>query len=186
VTLESGKQVAMANVRVGDRVQVATAAGETTFSDVVFVPHKANSKQSTFVELETSMGRTLKATPTHLIVAGQCGESMNLVRAKDIAVGDCVKTVAGEDKVVASETNTGFGVYTIVTSEMSGYVVVNGIVASSFAQLHFLPNMYYNIHRALYNILPQEVMGSDMMESLNMGFYKVAAGALALTTMRSE
>lgn len=186
VSLESGKQVALANVRVGDRVQVFTSAGQTTFSDVVFVPHKANSKQSTFVELETSMGRTLKATPTHLIASGKCGESMDLIRAKDIVVGDCVQTVSGQDKIVSKESTVGHGVYTVVTAEMSGYVVVNGIVASSFARMHFVPNMYYNIHRALYSIMPKELIESDIMESMNMGVYKVAASAVALATWSSS
>jgi hypothetical protein len=34
------------------------------------------------------------------------------------------------------------------------FVVINGIVASPFARSHFVANIYYNLHRAIYATLP--------------------------------
>jgi len=44
------------------------------------------------------------------------------------------------------------GVYTVVTEK--DYVVVNGIVASPFANNHFLANAYYGLHRVAYAMVP--------------------------------
>ena len=50
------------------------------------------------------------------------------------------------------DTTHSRGVYTIVTNEE--FIVVNGIVASSFGANHMLANLYYNVHRALYAWAP--------------------------------
>jgi Hint module len=150
--LESGEVRAISNVRVGDRVLSADAAGRTSYSDVVFVPHRANSDDALFTHITTASGRDIKMTPSHIILAGPCHSPLPLTYASLVSVGDCVMTVSGEDMVSTVETVQGKGLYTVVTKEE--YVVVSGIIASPFAANHMLANLYYNIHRFVYASAP--------------------------------
>jgi predicted extracellular nuclease len=152
--LESGEVKAISDVRVGDRVLSADAAGRTSYSDVVFVPHRANSDDSIFTHITTASGRDIKMTPSHIILAGPChsSASLPLTYASSVSVGDCVMTVSGEDMVSTVETVQGKGLYTVVTKEE--YVVVNGIIASPFAANHMVANLYYNLHRFVHSSFP--------------------------------
>ena len=154
LSLESGEVRAISDVRVGDRVLSADAAGRTSYSDVVFVPHRANSDNALFTYITTASGRDIKMTPSHIILAGPCDSSapLPLTYASSVSVGDCVMTVSGEDMVSTVETVRGKGLYTVVTKEE--YVVVNGITASPFAANHMLANLYYNFHRFAYSSFP--------------------------------
>ena len=152
--LESGEVRYISDVRVGDRVLAADAAGETSYSDVVFVPHRANNDDSLFTHITTTSGRDVKMTPSHIILAGPCHLSgpLPLTYASSVSVDDCVITVSGRDTVSTVETVQGKGLYTIVTKEE--FVVVNGIIASPFAANHMLANLYYNVHRLMYASAP--------------------------------
>ena len=164
VLLESGYSKALFNVEVGDMVQVVAADGSLKFSEVVFLPHSANTQKAVFAELEMISGNTLRATPAHFVLAGACGANVfELTAMKDISEGSCVQTATGEDLVTDNTLVVGHGVYTVVTKETSGLVVVNGIRASSFAHNHWLVNKYYNIHRALYVVVPSLMKNRDMI-----------------------
>jgi hypothetical protein len=154
LSLESGEVRAISDIRVGDRVLSADAAGRTSYSDVVYVPHRANSDNALFTHITTASGRDIKMTPSHIILAGPChsSASLPLTYASSVSVGDCVMTMSGEDIVSTVKTVQGKGLYTIVTKEE--YVVVNGIIASPFAANHMLANMYYNFHRFVYSSFP--------------------------------
>ena len=56
------------------------------------------------------------------------------------------------------------GLYTIVTGE--DLVIVNNIVASPFAVNHFIPNMFYNFHRFIFNLIPT-FLSTNMMQSVS-------------------
>ena len=152
--LESGEVRLISDIRVGDRVLAADAAGRTSYSDVVFVPHRANNDDALFTHITTASGRDIKMTPSHIVLAGPCHLSgpLPLTYASSVNVGDCVMTVSGKDMVSTVETVQGKGLYTVVTKEE--YVVVNGIIASSFAANHMLANLYYNFHRFVYASFP--------------------------------
>jgi Hint module len=139
---------------MGDRVLAADSARRTIFSDVVFVPHGSNTEKTVFTHITTTQGRDIKMTDSHILPAGACKSTLPLpnVYASSVAVGDCIMTVSGMEKVSAVETVQGQGLYTIVTEEE--YVVVNGIIASPFAYNHMLANLYYNIHRFVYAYVP--------------------------------
>ena len=132
----------------------ADAAGRTSYSDVVFVPHRANNDDALFTHITTVSGRDIKMTPAHIILAGPCDSSgpLPLTYASSVRVGDCVMTVSGKDMVSTVETVQGKGLYTLVAKEE--YVVVNGIIASPFAANHMLANLYYNVHRFVYASAP--------------------------------
>ena len=166
LSLESGEVRAISDIRVGDRVLSADAAGRTSYSDVVFVPHRANSDGALFTHITTASGRDIKMTPSHIILAGPCHSfaSLPLTYASSVSVGDCVMTVSGEDMVSTVETVEGKGLYTVVTKEE--YVVVNGIIASPFAVNHMLANLYYNIHRFVYTTAPS-ILNYPALHSAN-------------------
>ena len=144
----------------------ADAAGRTSYSDVVYVPHRANSDDALFTHITTASGRDIKMTPSHIILAGPCDVSgpLPLTYASSVSVGDCVMTVSGRDMVSTVETVQGKGLYTVVTKEE--YVVVNGIVASPFAANHMLANLYYNIHRFVYATTPS-LLSNAALHSAN-------------------
>ena len=164
--LESGEVRAISDVRVGDRVLSADAAGRTSYSDVMVVPHRANSDDALFSHISTATGRDIKMTPSHIILAGPChsSASLPLTYASSVSVGDCVMTVSGEDMVSTVATVQGKGLYTVVAKEE--HVVVNGIIASPFAANHMLANLYYNTHRFLYAAAPS-VLNYQPLSSAN-------------------
>ena len=154
VTVESVGITPISSIRIGDRVLAADAAGNTLYSDVVFVPHGPNEDTALFVHITTAHGRDIKMTANHIIPSGVCGNtaSFSLSYARAVTVGDCIMTVSGMEEVSAVETVQGQGLYTIVTKEE--YVVVNGIIASSFAVNHMMANLYYHMHRFVYASAP--------------------------------
>ena len=166
VTVESGESKAISDVKVGDRVLAANAAGNTVFSEVIFVPHDANTEIALFAQISTIGGREIKMTQNHILPAGACesSTSMPLIYASQVSVGDCIQTVSGEQKVSKVATVRGEGVYTIVTKEE--YIVVNGIIASPFGVNHMIANMYYNMHRIAYATAPL-LMSSPIIHSFN-------------------
>jgi hypothetical protein len=152
--VESKGDRLITDIRVGDRVLAADAVGRTFYSDVVFVPHGPNKDSAFFVHITTAHGRDIKMSKSHILPSGACNtaSSLPLVYAKNVNVGDCVMTVSGEETVSAVEVVPGQGLYTIVTKEK--FVVVNGIIASPFAVNHMMANLYYNIHRIVYEAAP--------------------------------
>jgi hypothetical protein len=78
LSLESGEVRAISDVRVGDRVLSADASGRTSYSDVVFVPHRSNGDDALFTHITTASDRDIKMTPSHIILAGPCHSSASL------------------------------------------------------------------------------------------------------------
>jgi Hint module len=115
---------------VGDRVLAANAAGETHFSEVVFIPHGANKDEAIFIYATTESGRDLKLTINHVLPAGVCGTTLSLKYASKVVAGDCINTISGQEKVSTVQSIRGQGLYTIVTNEE--YLVVNGVIVSPF------------------------------------------------------
>ena len=162
--MQSGEVKSIAEVKVGDVVLAATTVGKTVFSEVVYVPHGANKEIALFAHITTESGRDLKMTMNHILPAGVCGSTLPLVYASEVSVGSCIQTVSGEEKVSMVESLRGEGVYTIVTKEE--FVVVNGIIASSFGANHMMANLYYNIHRFAYAVSPL-LLSSSLLHSAN-------------------
>ena len=172
VLLESGGVRAIADVKVGDRVLAANAVGKTLYSEVVFIPHRANRESVMFAHVTTVGGHEVKMTMSHILPSGVCGISSSfplplplpLVYASKVSVGDCINTVSGEEKVLKVEYVRGEGVYTIVTNEE--YIVVNGIIASPFGVNHMMVNWYYNVHRIAYVLVPQ-LLSLSLFQNMN-------------------
>ena len=156
----------ISDIRVGDQVLAADAVGRTFYSEVVFIPHGTNNRNSIFLQISTVNDRSIKMTSSHVIPSGPCGsaEFLPLVYASNVRVGDCIMTVSGEETVSAVEAVQGEGLYTIVTK--AEYVVVNGIIASPFAFNHMAANAFYNVHRFLHWSVP-DVLKAPWVRSWN-------------------
>jgi hypothetical protein len=157
VAMPDGSTKRIADVQVGDRIMTLSSSGVSGFSDVAFVVHEPNAEAAEFVTIRTAAGQTLKITPEHIVPAGTCAPkasltSMPMTRASSIRVGDCVYTLSGQQKVVFISITQETGIYSVVTTEMSGLLVVDGIAASSFGSSHSIANAYYHFHRAVYAI----------------------------------
>jgi hypothetical protein len=163
VTLEFGVIKAISDIKVGDRVLAAGTFGNTHFSEVVFIPHSANMERAEFIHIITE-DKDLKMTKNHILPSGLCGSNLPLVHASEVSVGDCVQTVSGQEKVTSISIVRGNGVYTIVTNEE--YIVVNGVIASSFGANHMMANLFYNIHRFLYALAPA-LLTSSLLHTAN-------------------
>ena len=164
--MESVGDRSISDIRLGDRVLAADAAGRTFYSDVVFVPHGPNKDSALFSHITTTHGRDIKMTGSHILPSGPCSTAspLPLVYAKDVNAGDCVMTTSGEERVVAVGVVPGQGLYTIVTKEE--YLVVNGIIASPFATNHMMANLYYNMHRLLYSSAPA-LLNASLLRRVN-------------------
>jgi len=161
---------------VGDKVLAADDNGNTLFSEVVSVPHAPNNVYATFAQIITESGRDIKLTPDHLISAGACdsASTLPLVMARDVKTGSCLQTVAGREKVASvMESVKGYGIYTFVTKE--AMVVINGIVASPFANNHAVANAFYNVHRMLYTFAPA-LLQFGWVKQANLVFGEFIAG----------
>lgn len=150
---------------------MSSTDGTLQFSEVVFLPHKANAIASSFLTL-SSTGHSVRMTPDHLVLASQsCDTStVALSYASDVTVGTCLSTVNGLEVVTDITLSTGRGIYTAVTAHKDGLIVVDGVLSSSFAVSHMIPNMFYNIHRAVSSILGS----AELMRSVT-----AIAGAVA-------
>ena len=162
--LESGKTVFISDASIGDRIQTVASDGTLSFSDIVYLPHLANTEKAQFIDLQLASGASLRATPQHLVRAGKCGsEVFDLIPMEGIQVGMCMQKVNGEDQVLHLQSLVEHGIYTVVTKEVSGLIIVNGLVVSSFSHNHWLVNTYYHIHRSMYAIAPWLLRARDLV-----------------------
>ena len=151
--LESGNYIAIAEIKVGDRILAFTREMEYRFADVIAVPHQQNQIPSEFLHITTVEGKDLKLTAAHILPVGTCGGKKSLKMASEVRSGDCLVTVDTKDEVIASVTHVnGKGIYTVVTDEE--YIVVGGIVASPFAINHHAAQAFYTFHRMLNTWCP--------------------------------
>jgi hypothetical protein len=148
VQIASGASKLFFELKVGDKVLTANSIGELSFADVVFLPHAKNNDVANFVELTTKSGKKIKATQMHLLQA--CSGKLDY--AKNLKIGDCLRTVDGDDQISSVSNTKTTGLYTAVTT--NEFLVVNGVIASPFAVAHTPTHAFYNIHRALYAVAP--------------------------------
>ena len=154
VTLENGATKTMADVQVGDRILTVNTKGEQVYSDVAYLPHGKNEASSTFVTVSTVSGRDVKMTANHILPAGACAaQTLPMVSADQVVVGDCVETVSGREQVVSVGKIEGKGIYTVIA--MEELIVVNGVIATPYGGVNpTVANIYYNLHRLMYAYAP--------------------------------
>jgi hypothetical protein len=143
------------SAQIGD--EILTFTGERfEYSPVAFLPHSAINNHMTelFVHIETE-SVTLLASHRHLIMIADCisNAPKELLQAGELSSGVCVLTTQGAQRVVSAEMGRGKGLYSAVPLN-GALLVVNGIVASPFVISHTVPNAFYALHRALYQLSP--------------------------------
>jgi flagellar biosynthesis GTPase FlhF len=125
--------------KLGTLIMGADRNGKISFSPTVFLPHNPNDIERKHDQIVTGGGHTIEMTPNHLLPT--CDGT--LVTARSIKLGDCVRTVDGEDTVVSTTKDvTRNGVYTAVTK--NEFLVVDGVVASPFALAHGIAHSLFD------------------------------------------
>merc|ERR1711998_522386 len=127
---------------------------------------------ATFVEIRTETGKAVKMTGEHLLpVSPNCDGESSLTTAKNVVVGACAYGREGDlEKVVSVRSETGNGVYTVVTEDLNAKLVVGGIVAHPFSVhpvIASLTDYFYCFHRILYKFLPTTAMESSILSGFN-------------------
>ena len=129
---------------------MATTEGYLDFAPVVFLPHGKNEDDASFFVLKTAK-HSLKVTPGHLVLASPASDvsscdpkDFQFVRAEDVKVGMCLSGEEAAEPVVEIIQTKGKGVYTLVTNEKSGVVVVNGLKVAPCTHACFEHLFYLN------------------------------------------
>lgn len=168
VKTKSGEKL-LSSLQIGDEVKVIDPrTGELRFSEVILFLDKNPDHIKNFMKIDTSSGKTLQVTPSHLIVAikksdvlrteeSASGNTDHLqtMFASQIEIGDTVLIIDGDRKLideVVNVTNTRqSGVYAPLTTE--GTIVVNDVVTSCYAVIksHYLAHLVYGPLRLYHN-----------------------------------
>ncbi|XP_050438986.1 sonic hedgehog protein [Adelges cooleyi] len=147
VTTTSGKKP-MKDLNVGESVLALTDDGQLRFSKVLLFLDRSTTARTDYVTLVTESGKSITATPSHLVLRWEKPErsqvwDANPVLAKSIRVNDTLLTVvdgkAGRkalrtERVVEVRHMERRGLYAPLT--VDGTVIVDDIVASCYAVIH--------------------------------------------------
>lgn len=165
VTTDAGAKKRMRDVRVGDSLLALSADGLLRPSRVLLFLDRSETARAAYVTLVTDAGRSITATPTHLVLRWEKPERSrirhaNPVYAKRVRVNDTLLTVVGDggaggrlrlrtERVVRVTRDERTGLYAPLTAD--GTVVVNDVVASCYAVLdsHRLAHLAFLPVRAL-------------------------------------
>ncbi|XP_050521395.1 protein hedgehog isoform X2 [Daktulosphaira vitifoliae] len=167
VTTLAGKKP-MKDLKVGESVLALTNDGQLRMSKVLLFLDRSTTARTDFVTLVTDTGKSITATPTHLVLRWEKAErsqiwNANPVLAKRIRVNDTLLTVVHHSKGLQAERVVEVrhierqGLYAPLT--VDGTVVVDDIVASCYAVLDsqrlahwaFLPARMVAAARASFN-----------------------------------
>jgi len=174
VTTGAGVKKRMKDLRVGESVLALSNDGLLRPSEVLLFLDRSVTARTEYVTLVTDTGKSITATPTHLVLRWEKPERSqirhaNPVYAKNVRVNDTLLTVINGDggqlrlraeRVVAVSRTEKDGLYAPLT--VDGTVVVDDIVASCYAvidsqwlaHLAFLPvRAVAAIRTSLYNLV---------------------------------
>lgn len=165
VTTGAGVKKPMKDLRVGESVLALSADGMLRPSEVLLFLDRSETAQTEYVTLVTDAGKSITATPTHLVLRWEKPERSqirhaNPVYAKSVRVNDTLLTVvdggggAGKlrlrtERVVAISRTQKAGLYAPLT--VDGTVVVDDVVASCYAVIdsHWLAHLAFLPVRAM-------------------------------------
>lgn len=174
VTTGLGEKKLMKDLRVGESVLALSDDGVLRPSEVLLFLDRNDKVRTEYVTLVTDAGKSITATPTHLVLRWEKPERSqiryaNPVYAKRVRVNDTLLTVVGDgtggrrlrtERVVEIRNTEKVGLYAPLT--VDGTVVVDDIVASCYAvvnsqwlaHLAFLPvRMVASARASLYGLI---------------------------------
>ncbi len=123
VRLQSGAAVPMADLAVGDIVEVAAGV----YSPVFMFTHKMDDVHSEFVSVRTGRGANIRLSPGHFMYFNG-----KLAPAREVRVGDRVEVDGARDRVVAVSRVVKRGLYNPQT--VRGDIVVDRVKVSTYTQ----------------------------------------------------
>lgn len=123
VTLACGKNIAMKDLTADHQVKHSASGASRVF----LFTHRTPRVRSRMVRITTSCGHAVTLSASHYVRTPS-----GLLAAKNVAVDGKVETISGSCKVVAVERVAAVGLYAPHT--LHGDIVVDGVVASSYAQ----------------------------------------------------
>lgn len=124
VSLADGRLVRIGTLKAGMRVRVD---GDMATSAVFAFTHRKMDGVHEFVRIETN-GHAVTLSEMHYVYANEA-----LVRARDVQVGDILRTISGRRSV--SSVCRVFENGLIAPHTMQGDIVVGGVVASTYTAL---------------------------------------------------
>uniref|UniRef100_A0A2S2QMS4 Protein hedgehog n=1 Tax=Sipha flava TaxID=143950 RepID=A0A2S2QMS4_9HEMI len=173
VTTSGGEKKLMKDLRVGESVLALSDDGLLVPSKVLLFLDRSEKARTEYVTLVTDTGKSITATPTHLVLRWERSDRSqirhaNPVFAKRVRVNDTLLTVDGAgdalrlrtERVVRIQRTEQFGLYAPLT--VDGTVVVDDVIASCYAvidsqwlaHLAFLPTRALDAARtSLYGLV---------------------------------
>jgi len=145
VTTGTGEKKLMQDLRVGESVLALSDDGLLRPSRVLLFLDRSETARTAYVTLVTDRGKSITATPTHLVLRWEKPERSqirhaNPVYAKRVRVNDTLLTVVGDgaggrrlqtERVIDIRHSEMAGLYAPLTAD--GTVVVDDVVASCYA-----------------------------------------------------
>uniref|UniRef100_A0A7S0G070 Hedgehog protein Hint domain-containing protein n=1 Tax=Rhodosorus marinus TaxID=101924 RepID=A0A7S0G070_9RHOD len=132
------------NVSIGDRIGSVDESGNFALSEVFLVQHMSDMteyvvRQITY-EDRSGLSRTLVVSPGHLLVSGRTERGLSYTTASTVTAGTIVFVADGKgdmvDVLVTDVKKSKSRVVNLHT--MSDHIVVEGVVASCFAEVPLL------------------------------------------------
>ncbi|CAL1298201.1 unnamed protein product [Larinioides sclopetarius] len=142
VQTETGRK-RMSELRIGDKVLVATPQGDLEYSEVILFLDRDPTDNRTYIAIETESGARVILTPGHLIFTEPDQRTadatdLHATYAKNVQIGHYVYVVSrGKltlERVRNISAESEVGVYAPLTRH--GTVVVNDVVASCYAMMY--------------------------------------------------
>ena len=138
---DSGKQVPMEDLKIGDKVlTVDPSTGVTAFSDIYFFGHRDAETVASFYSITTESGKTIQLSSEHYMYVSENGCNDSIVNATtltptliELGMGAWTKTSEGMkcSPIVKIHQSEERGLYAPLT--LVGTILVNDIYASSYA-----------------------------------------------------
>lgn len=122
VTLESGENIKMTDLRHSHRV----AVGSGDHSDVYFFGHRDENAETEYIHISTSGKNELRISPGHYIYVNG-----KLATARTVRTGDKLETW-NEKKVVVTSVRRVVARGKFAPTTLHGNIMVDGIVVSSY------------------------------------------------------
>ena len=165
VLTESGERRPMAEIRVGDRVQVVHADGTLGFEDVYLLTHKDAAVTQTYVRLTLDSGRSLVLSPRHFIPTVGTSASWDdrlILGADEVRPGAEIWYLGDDGQMrtglVATATReAATGAFNPLT--MQGSIVVDGVVASAHSDWFLDGYVSADAQARIYQVLFAPVRG---------------------------
>ncbi|KAM8903057.1 indian hedgehog B protein-like [Spinachia spinachia] len=161
VTLASGAQKSIGDLRPGERVLAAAGGGELVYSEVLVFLDRDPVTWKLFYTLHTEAGARLSLTAAHLVFVSRenCsdGGALGTVYASDAQPGQCVLVSRGEagrgqlSRITRVSMRESRGAFAPLTRQ--GTLVVDGVVASCYAVVdqHSLAHWAFSPLRLLHS-----------------------------------